>query len=351
MPQTVLIVDDTAASRDTLEAMLFREGYQLLFAESAWNCLEILEDSAPDLILLDVMMPGMTGFELCEKLKAHPDFAAIPVILLTALNKKEDILKGLESGADEFVSKPVSGPEIRARVKNLLKLKALHDEIQDTLEFRKDLTRFLVHDMRNPLVSIRINAEIGMNTGETAHQDCFQNILSEVATLNGYVDEILLAAQIEAGALQINPVDVSLNSLVLEWSARNQSKQVTVEAGSCQDKITADLNLITRLVDNLLTNAQKYSGGEPVSVALIRTETGLQMNVADLGPGIEPEHRKTIFKRHGVAPLKTSGIRQTGLGLYFCHLVCTAHGGSIKMEPNEPRGSVFVVQLPQKTAT
>ena len=345
MPQTVLVVDDTQASRDTIEAMLFREGYNLLFADSGWACLEVLEETIPDLILLDVMMPGMTGYELCERLKSQDDFAAVPVILLTALNKKEDILKGLESGADEFVSKPVSGPEVRARVKNLLKLKAMHDKLQQTLEFRQDLTRFLVHDMRNPLVSIRVNAELASLKAGVEDLKVFENILTEVSTLNGYVDEILLAAQVESGTLKVHPGEVSLKALVVDWIDRNNSRQVEVTESSVEGKILADLNLMTRLVDNLLTNAHKYSEGESVQVSIKVSDDGLRMDLADLGPGISSEHRETIFERHGVAPLKTTGVRQTGLGLYFCKLVCEAHGGSIWMEPNEPRGSKFVVQL------
>ena len=131
MKQKVLIVDDTPAAQQTIEGMLFREGYELAFVDSGWECFDYLDQQTPDLILLDVMMPGLSGYQVCQRLKQHDEYKAIPIILLTALNKKEDVLEGLEAGADEFVSKPVSAPEIRARVRNLLKMKKLRCKVSE----------------------------------------------------------------------------------------------------------------------------------------------------------------------------------------------------------------------------
>lgn len=335
--------------------MLFKEDYKLEFCDSGWECLDRVESSPPDLIILDVMMPGLSGFDVCKRLKSDDRFRPIPIILLTALNKKEDILQGLESGAEEFVSKPVSAPEIRARVKNLLAMKKMRDELARTLEFRQDLTRFLVHDMRNPLISIRLTSELGLlDKPDPGVQESFQKILGEVQTLHRYVDEMLLAATLENAEFQLRKEPLVLGTLIEKCLAsplwkryenlffEEQAMDGVEQAGT----ILADKNLLERLLENLISNAVKYGGSEPVTLRLSQVETNVTLQVADHGPGIPLEYRETIFEKHGIVPSRKAGGRQTGLGLYFCRLVVEAHGGEITVGENTPEGAVFTVRFP-----
>lgn len=349
MSSSILIVDDAAASRQTIEGMLFREGHRLRFAESGWDCLEQVEAEKPDLILLDVMMPGLSGYDVCRRLKGEKTYQFIPIILLTALNEKKHLLEGLEAGADEFVSKPVSGPELRARVKNLLRMKSLHDELESTMQFRDDLVRFLVHDMRSPLVSIRLQCELGLLDFHYPEvQDSLRKILTETRTLNGYVDEMLSAASLEGNRFPLTLGEVWVDKLVEEWLRCHHLERLwELSLEGERGPWLGDPGLLTRLLDNLLSNALKYGDGKPVQVSLSRSAAGLVLRVADQGFGIPPEHRARIFEKHGMVPLRKAGVQQTGLGLYFCKLVVAAHGGTIEVEENRPGGSVFVVRLPQ----
>jgi two-component system, sensor histidine kinase and response regulator len=355
MSARILVVDDTPASRQTIEGMLFKEGYDLDFAESGWECLDFLESAKPDLILLDVMMPGMSGFDVCRRVKSCREYSAIPIILLTALNKKEDLLKGLESGADEFVSKPVSAPELRARVRNLLRLKRLHDELEQTLEFRQDLTRFLVHDMRNPLISIRLSCELGqLDTTDERALEAFRKVLGEVKTLQGYIDEMLIAATLEGSQFELDLTPISGERFVRDWlagQAQWKAKDIEFRDHSGGATLTCDEPLLKRVLENLVGNAVKYGADSQVVLSLEVDEESLRFNVADLGPGIPDAHKETIWEKHGIVPLRKAGVRQTGLGLYFCRLVAEAHGGSIAVSDNVPQGALFTLTLPRQSGT
>jgi len=143
---TILIVDDDSSARDTLEALLFQEGYDLFFAANGQEALERIDDVNPDVILLDVMMPGMDGFQVCQVLKTGPNWRHVPIILVTALDSREDMVRGFDAGGDDFVSKPIDGLELRARVRSMLRIKRQYDlleaqrrELQETLHLRSKL--------------------------------------------------------------------------------------------------------------------------------------------------------------------------------------------------------------------
>src|SRR5262245_5502577 len=125
----ILVVDDERTARDTLEAFLYPENYHLLFATNGFEALNCLQTFEPDVILLDVMMPGLDGYEVCQQIKANEAWRHIPLILITALNSKAEVVRGLDTGADEFLSKPVNGYELRARIRSMLRIKRQHDQL------------------------------------------------------------------------------------------------------------------------------------------------------------------------------------------------------------------------------
>ncbi len=149
--KTVLIVDDDVSSRDILAAILFNEDYRLEFAADGQELLEKAETFMPDAVLLDVIMPDMNGFEACRRLKAKEEFRNIPVIMISVLNDKADMIQGFESGADDFLSKPVNGPELRARIRSVLRIKSRYDEIKTEISLREHLGSMIMRDMKHSL--------------------------------------------------------------------------------------------------------------------------------------------------------------------------------------------------------
>jgi len=353
---TVLIVDDERSARDTLEALLFREGYELVFAASGHEALTLLQELTPDVILLDVMMPGMDGFEVCQRLKANEQWRHIPVILITALDRREDLVQGLDAGADDFLHKPVNGPELRARVRSMLRIKRQYDELQAALRLREELSDMVVHDMRTPLTAILLHSGLLKRKltkpGELKNVEA---IHTQARRLNSFINEMLMLAKMKAGKLILNRSDVDVNELVLKLEeshgdiARSKGIRLIVDLPEESHPIPLDVNLFQRVLDNLISNALKYSPAE--SQITVRVEYPasqppcVRILVLDEGPGIPEEHRHRIFDQFEIVALKRGEMPQIGLGLAFCKMVVEAHGGRIFVQPNEPRGSVFIVEI------
>jgi CheY-like chemotaxis protein len=157
---SILVVDDEPSGFDVIEAHLFRERYDLSYASSGIKALNLIDSLEPDVILLDVMMPEMDGIEVCRHIKSDPQWQHIPIIMVTALTSKEDLARSLDAGADDFLTKPISGVELRARVRSMLRIKQQYDALEATLQLREDLSNMIVHDLRNPLTTILMSSSL-----------------------------------------------------------------------------------------------------------------------------------------------------------------------------------------------
>ena len=354
----ILVVDDEPTARLTVEALLGAENYQLHFAVNGQELLDRIGIVNPDVILLDVMMPGMTGFEACQRLKAKVAFRHIPVILLTALTDVSSLVKGLEAGADEFLTKPVNGSELRARIRSMLRIKQQYDELQAMIKIREDLTHMTVHDLRTPLTTLTLYADLAkrnINRPDRLIQH-LDTIQTQALRLQNLVNEILMMAKIEKGELVLKKQPFSLKEFLRRVEEDHRSaatlKQIDfqVKIPFLLPKVELDENLFRRTVDNLLSNAFKFtpSGSKVVmeaSMSLSRSNTGFRLVIADEGTGIPELHRERIFDKFAVVELQDSNISQVGLGLAFCKLVVEAHGGVIYVEDNKPQGARFVIEL------
>ncbi len=359
----VLIVDDEPSALYTLEMLLSPEPYEIAFASSGRDALLQLQGFNPDVILMDVMMPDLTGFEVCRQLKADPAKRHIPIVLVTALNRKEDLVRGLDSGADEFVSKPVNGPELRARVRSMLRIKRLYDEMQETLRLREDLADMIVHDMRSPLYTVMLYADLleKRNGRDSQHRQLIGKIRAQAHRLNAMLTDMLLLAKRKAGKLVLERTSVDVNVLILEavqdqmMVAKSEGIDIEIDIPDEGQRCMLDAKLLHRTVDNLLSNAIKYS---PVDSRIrLRLEYtlgslfdenesgGVRITVSDEGMGIPEELRESIFERFETLPADNDEVSQTGLGLAFCRMVAEAHGGHIRAQPNEPQGSVFIIEI------
>jgi signal transduction histidine kinase len=352
----VLIVDDEATARDTLEAFLYKEGHELYFAGNGQEALAQLETVCPDTILLDVMMPEMDGFTLCRRLKAHEQWRHIPVILISALDDKESLVRGLDAGADEFLTKPVNSLELRARLRNMLRLKRQYDQLKDTMQMREELANMIAHDMRSPLSTIMGYTQLMLSRNlETEERYNFiEMIHAQADRLNAFINDMLLLAKLEQGQLIINRVPVDINKFTTSIYeshipvAHLRQINLVLELPDVSQEISIDPNLFHRLLDNLLSNAMKFSRpSNTVTLQVEYPESGpaLRFKVKDEGLGIPSEYRKRIFNKFETVSSQDNNVSQIGLGLTFCKMTAETHGGNIYVEDNTPVGSIFIVDI------
>ena len=355
----VFIVDDEPTARDTIEGLLYRENYDLIFAADVFDALDQLNHISPDVILMDVMMPGVDGFEACQRIKNDERWHHIPIILITALNSKEDIARGLDAGADEFLSKPVNGLELRARVRSMLRIKEQYDELTRLLHLREDMAGMVVHDMRVPLNVILGFSELLLienNLVDQQRQD-IEKIHSQAQRLQAFVNDLLILAKAEQDKFILNCTQVDVNRLMEEVEQDHgllaQSKKINlvVKLPPYPTLMMLDKNLMRRVLDNLLSNALKFSPSNhtvTVRVGQCGSDTAkaqVRIEISDEGPGIPAGYRDRIFNKFEVVTLKDHHVPQVGLGLAFCQMVVDAHGGQIWVEDNKPTGSLFVVEI------
>ena len=204
--KTILIVDDEEMTRQILGRGLTQPNYHLVLTGSGAEALEMMAELTPDLILLDVMMPEMDGFEVCQRLKSNPQWQHIPIILVTALSSKEDLAHGLEVGADDFIAKPFDWLELEARIRSMLRLKAQYDrleaqkaQLEEVLQLRKDMSNMLVHDMKSPLTAVSVYSDLLLRDSALPAQgrQHLQAIKQGAEQLTQYANDLLRRAKTE----------------------------------------------------------------------------------------------------------------------------------------------------------
>ncbi|MCK5148167.1 hybrid sensor histidine kinase/response regulator [bacterium] len=351
----VLIVDDEPSARSTIEALLYPEGYVLKFADCAEVALEMMTEITPDTILMDLMMPGMDGLEACEIIRQNPNWRHIPIILITALDSKEDLRRALAAGATDFIAKPANGTELRARTRSMLRIKSQYDRLQNMLQLREDMANMVVHDMRSPLTSILGYSELLRKSldSEQAISD-LDKISSEARRMNGYFSDLLLMAKMEADKLIVHLTTVDVNSLIVKVFghhsiiARAKSIRLSTDLDDTITELSADSSLLEKVIDNLISNAIKYTASD--SEVIVRTRqiqrqgiNLLEIRFEDHGPGIPDAHREKIFDKFNIVEMKNKNVSQVGLGLAFCKLAVQAHNWTIRVEDNMAQGSIFII--------
>jgi DNA-binding response OmpR family regulator len=364
----VLVVDDDPASRETLADLLSIEPHEIAMASDGVTMFAYLEQSIPDVILLDVMMPNMNGFEICKRIKSSKQWSHIPVVLITALNDYKSMITGLDAGADEFLSKPISGPELRARVRNMVRLKQQYDALQASRKLQEDMFRIAVHDMRQPLSTIYLQiSTLLFKLQQESDKKSLDVINVEARHLDNFIDDLLILLKKDKGNLSLTYSPVNIKTLIQESIMENTplASAIKVEIFSyltLQDKkVMLDRNLFRRVVDNLLSNALRRStlGGkikvylqqiEPVEDILTgqgsgQEPLGIRIMVTDEGASVLPEIREKIFEMDEIIDLKKQGISASGIGLAFCKMVVTEHSGKISMTDNKPTGCTIIVEL------
>jgi signal transduction histidine kinase len=367
-PPDLLLVDDDPTARQVAQAILAQDTYAFRHASGGEAALALIVEKEPDLVLLDVMMPGIDGFEVCRRIRKMPTRAYLPIMMITALDSPKDLARGLDAGADDFISKPVPRVELRARVRSMLRIRHQHLELVQQARMlrelnnqREDLVRMVVHDLRSPVTAIQLAASalIANDKATRAEQEADLRLIKEEARRVGnYLEEMLLLARQEEGRLSLSFERVDLGAVARETihALRPVAKArgITIKSAAEGDTgvVLGDAALLRRVVDNLLTNAIKFSPRNTMVEVHVGVDgSDVTLDVVDEGLGVPEEMRGRIFEKYEIVKVRAAGGPQTGLGLPFCRTVVEAHGGYISCLPREGRGSRFHVKFPAAKAT
>jgi two-component system sensor histidine kinase/response regulator len=374
-PNRVLAVDDSDDNLFLIEAILDGEEYDLSCAKSGEEALGQIAKAPPDIILLDIMMPGMNGYEVTQKIRQDTSLPYIPILLITA-HDNTSLVEGLDAGADDFIRKPVDIEELRARVRSLIRLKQTIDAQTHMLRQRDDFVARLTHDLRTPLVAANrmlklcIEEAFGAvaNDAKTAMGDTIKNNQQ----LLDMVNTLLEVYRHEAGYKTIARTPLNLYEMVatvveeLRPLANEKSLEFKLTDASGQRitnpdayEIQGDAMELRRVITNLIGNAIKFTDQGMVHVQLEQqakgpTPTGefqltkpvkhwIVLTVVDTGVGISEEDQGEIFKWFRQGKQRRSG---SGLGLHLACRIIGMHGGSIEVESEVDQGSTFRMYLP-----
>lgn len=359
-PERILVVDDNPTNIDVLFSYLSAEGYEVLVAEDGVAALERLSFAKPDLILLDIMMPHMDGFDVCRKLQADPETQDIPVIFITALGSVEDKVAGFKAGGVDYVTKPFQNEEVLARIRNHMELRkmrrnlqAQNEQLRAQNESLDAYARTVAHDLKNPLNLIlnfsRFIEEEQVLTG--VPEEDLKRIIESAEQMNHIIQDLLLLAQMRKEDLEVVEVDMqsvvqqSLDRLHLDIE-RTHAKVTLPESWPTPMGVSSWIQAVWV---NYISNAIKY-GGEPPEVKLYWEELPdrpgcIRYGVQDNGPGIDPDKQHRIFKEFTrVGGEKSEGH---GIGLSIVRRVIIRLGGEVEMENVIPGpGSRFSFILP-----
>lgn len=351
---TVLVADDDPINRILLRDLLEAEGHKVEEASDGYEALRAASFK-PDVVLLDVMMPHMDGFEVCRQLKRDPDLASIPVLIVTSLADRRDRLTGIEAGANDFLTKPLDTHEVALRVRNSVHLRSLYTQLQDMNDQMNHLYGMATHDMLNPLAVIRTYARVllGENLPESV-ATCLTTIDRSSSYLLSLVTDLLDVSKIESGKLTLHLEQCDIFPLLQNVVALNQvladRKSIKLQFESFVETQTVymDAAKIEQVLNHLINNAIKFTpDGGTVGVFLKPSDTSLTITVSDEGPGIPANELHRVFQPFGVTSLKGMDAElQTGLGLAIADKVVRGHGGQIRVETQEGKGSRFHVSLP-----
>jgi len=357
--RSILVVDDDRVNLKIIGGILRHEGYEISEAASGEQALEVYSEYRPNLVLLDVMMPGIDGFEACRTLKKTYGDTCAPVIFITAKNKADDIVMGFDAGGVDYLTKPFRPKEVLARIRTHLSNQLLLEQLSKANAAKDRFLGMCAHDLRNPLSSIRGLAEL---MSENAIGSLTDEQLEIVHTIHGasqsmlqLVNELLDVATIEAGHLKLAKEPTKIAEIVKRSvhlsniEAAKKSTKIEMVNKTKNPLIDVDRNKIRQVVDNLINNAVKYSPrGSLITVHINADESTAGFSVRDNGPGIPDNERHKLFKDYGrLSAQPTGGEKSTGLGLAICRKIVEAHGGTIGAENMPGHGCEFVVRLPR----
>ena len=353
----VLLVDDTTANLDMLSKTLGSENYEIALAKSGEQALKTALYFQPDLILLDIMMPGMDGYETSKKLKSSDMTRDIPIIFITAKSTIKDIVKGFEYGCVDYIVKPFQQNEVCARVKTHLTLQAAQKSLIQLNQQKNRLLGIAAHDIRGPLAGIQANLEIlqddELNLSETTKMECIDSAYTTTTQLFTLVNDLLDASIIATGELRMQIASGNLKELIEQrlrlYRIQAEIKNIIIVSSLLVDpRVSMDKNRITQVIDNLLTNAIKFTApGKTICIQLEIDKQFATTTIIDEGPGLSEEEQKYIFSdTNKLDHQPTAGEKSTCLGLAIAMKIILMHHGKLCLKSIPGKGSQFSFTLP-----
>lgn len=362
----VLLVDDEPKNLQVAGALLRSAGFEIGLVGSGAEALESVAADPPDVILLDVMMPRMDGYEVCQKLKQNPDTAAIPVIFLTARNEEEDILQGFSAGGEDYLTKPFRPRELLARVRTHVRLRQAEEELRranrELQEINANQNRFfsiLAHDLRRPFTGFRAFSQIlEADEGSITMGDVLgvcRDFKAEAERTQRLLENLLAWANTQMGRVNFNPrrvnlreaLELSLESCLPQAMLKKQHISNNIEPGIM---VRADPEMVMTILRNLLANAVKFTerGGQIQVDAAPEGEEFIAVTVEDNGVGMDEAEMERLFRVEKVRPAQgTERELGTGLGLILCQSFVERHGGRITVSSSKGTGARFTFTLPR----
>lgn len=362
----ILVVDDVVSNVLLLKILLTNEGFQITTASNGEECIEKAKSEKPDLILLDVMMPGISGFDTAVILKKDKETLDIPIIFLTALNNPSELVHGFQVGANDFLTKPFNKEELVMRVMHQIQLVAAkriivmqNEQLKRTISNRDKMYSVIAHDLRSPMASIRmvLNLVVSVISPDVIGPELFELLdkaNKESEETHDLLDNLLKWTKSQTGRINVVYQDFDINEVipgVIEiFSMIAFTKKITLEYKPKCDKLVvrADNDMLKTVVRNFLSNAIKFSP-ESSSIEIITCVEGdyAKISINDHGVGISPDRLEGLFQK-GETTYGTSGEEGSGLGLQLCADFARKNGGDVMVESVLGEGSTFSVLVPLK---
>ena len=358
--QSILIVDDVPKNIQLLGSILKEESYELEFATSGKEALEWLDSKQFDLVLLDIMMPEMDGFEVCRRIKENPSTREVSVIFLTAKADFQSIIQGFEAGAVDYITKPYNRKELLIRVKTHLTMQRQRKQLELSTAFEKKIFSIIGHDLRSPMGNIRtyidaflmVNHNLGENV-TTLLKDLY--LLSDNAF--NLLENLLNWAKSQSGGIvcrpQVENATALIKNVLTLFSLQAENKRIELQYQN-GEQINGffDVELISVVIRNLVSNALKFTphGGSVFIKTFRKTEAGsnrLVIQISDTGTGMTPEVIDNLMNKNiHFTTYGTDNEKGSGLGFQLCKEFVTLNSGSIQIESNPGAGSSFYINLP-----
>ncbi len=360
----ILIVDDVMSNVLLLKILLTNEKFQVCTANCGQACIDQARKEHPDLILLDVMMPDINGFDTAVIMKKDDELKDIPIIFLTALNTPQDLVKGFQVGANDFLTKPFNKEELVMRVMQQISLVAAkriieqqNKELKATLNNRDKMYSVIAHDLRSPMASIRmvLNLVVQSTSEESVGPELYtllDQANRESEEVHDLLDNLLKWTKSQTGRLNVVLQDLDLNDIVpgvveiFEMIA--QTKHIALELKKTEEplKVNADNDMLKTVLRNFMSNAIKFSPENSTIQILMANEGDFaRVSVKDQGVGIAADRLDTIFHK-GETTYGTGGEEGSGLGLQLCQDFARKNGGDCYVESVEGQGSTFSFTVP-----
>jgi two-component system sensor histidine kinase/response regulator len=361
-PARILVVDDQPANIQIVGAVLGKLGHEIIPASDGATALKRVALRMPDLILLDLLMPGMNGFEVCLQLKLNPEWKEIPVIFLSAADDKEMIVRALNSGGVDYITKPFNQAELISRVRTQLALKTARDQLKQLAEDKDELLGILAHDLKNYLGGMNMSAELMSRQIERFKDErmtqLLDNMIRSSSSAMAFVKEFLANSATDHG-FTLKPIAVNLTEIataaVRQYQEAARLKKIKIQTDFPVEAVLvlADIFALDQVLDNLISNALKFSSPDKEIFVSVRSAGDhAECVIRDEGPGFTVEDKEKMFRRYvRLSARPTGGEPSTGLGLSIVRKLVQGMNGELSCESIPENGATFIVRLPLSIST